>query len=174
MAARLPELSHVDMDRVAIGFSQTRRNGAQGIYATLTPLRFVGGRLDTVRRGRQWGVQRLYDATGREMLYILRFYLPRFLDLPYAQKLTTVVHELWHIGPDFDGDLRRFNGRCYAHSSSRKNFDAVAEHLARRWLEANPPEELHEFLRQDYRALVQDHGRVFGFHVRTPRLRLIG
>jgi len=174
MVCRLPELAHIDMNRVAVGFSQTRRSGPQGIYATLTPLRFVGGGLHTVRRGRQWGVQRLFDAAGREMLYILRFYLPRFLDLTFEQKLTTVAHELWHIGPDFDGDLRRFNGRCYAHSPSRKDFDAAAERLVRRWLDSRPPEGLCDFLRQDYRTLVERHGRVFGIRVTTPKLRLIG
>ena len=33
------------------------------------------------------GIQRLYDASGREMLYILSFYLPRYLDLPLPEKL---------------------------------------------------------------------------------------
>jgi len=174
MVVRLPDLAHIDMQRVAVGFSQTRCRGPQGIYATLTPLRFVGGRLHAFRRGRQWGVQRLLDAAGREMLYILRFYLPRFLDLPFAQKLTTVAHELWHIGPEFNGDLRRFNGRCYAHSPSRKSFDATAEQLARRWLDARPPESLYDFLHLDYRELVERHGRVFGIRVATPKLRLIG
>lgn len=174
MVRRLPDLAHIDMDRVAVGFSQTRRSGPQGIYATLTPLRFVGGGLHTFRRGRQWGVQRLFDVAGREMLYILRFYLPRFLDLAFEQKLTTVAHELWHIGPAFDGDLRRFNGRCYAHSPSRRKFDATAEQLARRWLDSRPPESLYDFLRLDYRTLVERHGRVFGIRVTTPKLRLIG
>ena len=111
IAARLPELSHVDMARLAVSFSQTRKATRFGLYATLTPLRFAGGEIHTVRRGRKWAIQRVFDASGREMLYILSFYLPRFLDLPLRQKLATATHELWHVGPRCDGDLRRFAGR---------------------------------------------------------------
>ena len=63
------------------------------------------------------------------MLYILNFYLPRFLDLPFREKLTTMLHELWHIGPKFDGDVRRLGGRCFAHGSSQKQYDAHVEAL---------------------------------------------
>ena len=94
------------MRRVAVSFSQARSGTRAGMYATLTPLRFPGGRIHTVRRGRKWGMQKVKDHNGEEMLYILNFYLPRFLDLPFREKLDTVVHELWHIGPKFDGDLR--------------------------------------------------------------------
>ena len=124
MAGRLDQLRHVDMSRVAVGFAQTRRAGSQGMFASLTPMRFAGGRTHVVRRKRRWGIQRLYGPDGREMLYILTFYLPRYLDLPFREKLTTVLHELWHIGPKFDGDLRRLGVRCYAHGSSQKQYDA--------------------------------------------------
>ena len=99
MTDRLPELRHIDLSRVAISFSQARKNTRHGVFASLTPMRFADGRTHTVRRGRKWGVQRLQAASGREMLYILNFCLPRFLDLPFGEKLTTVVHELWHISP---------------------------------------------------------------------------
>jgi len=102
MIGRLDQLRHVDMSRVAVSYSQTRRSGKQGMFAALTPLRFAGGRMHTFRRKRRWGIQRLFDPDGREMLYILTFYLPRFLDLPQREKLTTVLHELWHVGPAFD------------------------------------------------------------------------
>ena len=111
------------MSRVAVSFSQARSGTRAGMYATLTPLRFPGGRIHTVRRGRKWGMQKVKDHNGQEMLYILNFYLPRFLDLPLREKLDTVVHELWHIGPKFDGDLRRFGNRCFAHGPSKKQYD---------------------------------------------------
>jgi len=170
MAARLEQLRHVDMSRVAVSFSQTRKAGSQGMFAAVTPLRFSGGKLHAVRRGRRWGIQRLYDADGREMLYILNFYLPRFLDLPFREKLTTVVHELWHIGPKFDGDVRRLGGRCFAHGSSQKQYDAHSEALLDRWLSLGPPESLYDFLRLNFRDLTARHGRVFGRRVPTPKL----
>ncbi|MEN6450981.1 MAG: hypothetical protein ABFC96_10860 [Thermoguttaceae bacterium] len=170
VAGRLDQLRHVEMARVAVSFAQTRRAGRQGMYASLTPLRFAGGRLHTIRRKRRWGIQRLYDADGREMLYILEFYLPRFLDLPFREKLTTVLHELWHIGPKFDGDLRRLGGRCYAHGASTKQFDAHAEALVDRWLSLGAPESLYGFLRSDFRELAAMHGRVYGRKIPNPKL----
>ena len=124
------------------------------MFASLTPLRFAGGQMHTVRRNRRWGIQRLYDPDGREMLYILNFYLPRFLDLPLPREADHVLHELWHIGPKFDGDLRRLGGRCFAHGSSQKQYDAHIEALLDRWLSLAPPESLYDFLRLNFRDLL--------------------
>jgi predicted metallopeptidase len=169
-ASRLPELAHVEMDRVAIRFCQTRRPVAHGMQASLTPLRFANGSSTTVRRGATWAVQQVFDAEGREMLYLLSFYLPRFLDLPWLEKLATTVHELWHIGPDFDGDLRRFPGRCYAHGPSEERFHANQRRIVERWLAADPPAELHDFLRYDFRELQHRHGPIHGTRIATPKL----
>ncbi len=170
-AERLDELRHVDMQRVAVTFSQTRNSAAQGRYATLTPLRFHGGQTHVVRRGRKWTMQRVLDEQGREMLYVLNFYLPRFLNLPFREKLVTVVHELWHIGPAFDGDLRRFASRCFAHGHSRKEYDDAMSALVDRWLSLGPPEDCYAFLRSDYAALRRDHGSVFGRRFPAPKLQ---
>jgi predicted metallopeptidase len=170
MVRRLPELHHVDLARVAMNFCQTRKRVTYGHYASLTPLRFAGGSMETVRRGRKWGIQRVVDASGREMLYILSVYLPRFMNLAFREKVATVLHELWHISPRFDGDLRRFGGRCYAHSGSQKRYDALMDRLAAKWLSLNPPEEVYDFLRVDMAGLVARHGRIFGQRYRAPKL----
>jgi predicted metallopeptidase len=170
MVARLDQLHHIDMSRVAISFSQTRRSGAQGIFASLTPLRFADGQLHTFRRKRRWGIQRLYDPDGREMLYILTFYLPRFLDLPLREKLATVLHELWHVGPRFDGDVRRLGSRCFAHGASQKQYDAHVSALLDRWLSLEPPSSVYEFLQPTFRELMARHGRVYGRKVPAPKL----
>ena len=166
---RLPELRHIDLSRVAIGFSQTRKRTSHGMYASLTPLRFVGGAVETVRRGRRWTIQRLYSPSGREMLYILGFYLPRFCQIDFHEKLTTVVHELWHISPDFDGDVRRYGGRCYVHTKSG-DHDRQAERLAQAWLAQRPPESLYAFLQLRFQELQQRHGTVVGQRVPVPKL----
>ena len=170
LTARLPELSHVDMQRVAIRFCQARRAVRYGIQATLTPLRFEGGQLFANRRGRTWTVQRLYDSQGREQLYLLSFYLPRFLERTFQEKLSTVIHELWHIGPAFDGDLRRHPGRCYAHSHSQKQYDDLMDQFARKWLSLDPPAAISDFLRCNHRQLEREHGQVFGQRISTPKL----
>jgi len=174
LVERLPELAHIEVGRVAIRFCQARIRSRHGLYASLTPLRFEGGQLFSQRRGRTWTVERLFDDAGREMLYLLSFYLPRFLERPFEEKMSTVVHELWHIGPDFDGDLRRHAGRCYAHTHSQKQYDALMRELTKKWLGLDPPSEAHAFLRHDFRQLERRFGRVFGQKIRTPRLLRAG
>lgn len=170
MVDRLSELAHIDMSRVAISFSQARKNVGHGLQATLTPMRFEKGRLWTERRGRRYTAQRLYDDTGQEYLYILSFYLPRFLNHPLEEKLTTILHELWHISPAFDGDLRRHEGRCYIHSSSEREYDAAMTRLAKKWLSFEPSTAVYDFLLLDFATLQERHGRVHGVKIPNPRL----
>ncbi len=171
LTSRLPELAHIDMERVAVGFSQTRKPGPYGTHASLTPMRFAGGELVEWRRGRWYTVQRLFHHETRiELLYILNFYLPRFMDTPFHDKLVTVLHELWHISPRFDGDLRRHEGRCYAHTGSQKNYDAHMARLADRWLELNPPTSVYAFLKYDFRDLRRIYGCVYGTKSVRPKL----
>lgn len=170
MVKELPELSHIELDQVLIAFTQTRKRVPHGIQATLTPMRFQGGRRTTRRRGHWYRIQACVDDSGREMLYVLSFYLPRFLDRPLDDKLVTILHELWHISPHFDGDLRRHPGRCYAHSHSQAEYDREMAALSRRWLEGNPSRELYAFLETSFTELLQTHGRVFGMQIKRPRL----
>ena len=170
VTSRLPELGHVRMERVAIRFCQARKAVRHGVQASLTPLRFEQGSLYSRRRGQTWTIEPLYDAAGREMLYLLSFYLPRFLERSLEEKLSTVVHELWHIGPRFDGDLRRHPGRCYAHSHSQKQYDALIDQLTACWLALDPPGDLYGFLRYRFDELQRAHGAVFGQQIRTPTL----
>jgi len=170
MVARLGQLAHIDMSRVAVCFCQARKPVSHGMYASLTPLRFAGGASTMMRQGRPHTVQVVCDATGQEMLYILSFYLPRFQNLDFREKLITVLHELWHISPRFDGDIRRHAGRYHAHSHSQAEYDEQMGCLADRWLAERPPEALWSFLRDDFRQLLLRHGGISGLKIRRPRI----
>lgn len=170
MTRRVPALGHIDMDRVAVGFCQTRKRVPHGLQASLTPLRFEGGSRETVQRGRRYVCQAITDAAGREYLYLLNFYLPRFLDHSLGEKLTTIVHELWHISDRFDGDLRRHEGRCYVHGESQREFDRHAARLAGQWLATEPDAELYAWLRLSFRQLTARHGSVYGERYPAPKL----
>lgn len=170
LTQRLPELRHIRFDFVAVRLCQTRHSASHGVHASLTPLRFQGGERITQRRGRSWTIRPLYDARGEEMLYLLSFYLPRFCNQPLGEKLATVIHELWHIGPAFDGDLRRLPGRCFAHGHSEAAFHQEMRSRALHWLALSPPRALYAFLEHDFPELRRRHGTVYGTRIPNPKL----
>lgn len=169
VASRIPQFAHIRMEHVAVAFAQARRRVLHGLQAKLTPMRFDNGSLTTRRNGRTWTVQRLF-RDNREVLYVLTFYLPRFLNHPFREKMVTVFHELYHIGPAFDGDIRRFDGRCHVHSHSQKAYDRQMESLVDEYLALDPPAEKHAFLRSRFATLQARHGHVFGLQVPIPKL----
>ncbi len=171
MCARLAELGHIDLERVAVAVRRARKRVPHGLQASLTPLRFAGGQLVTENARGRWTIQRLYETPGgREYLYILNFYLPRFLNQPLEEKLVTIIHELWHVGPACDGDLRRHEGRCYIHTGRQSQYDAWAAELSRKWLSLGPPPEMFAFLHHNARELLRRYGSVSGTRVPSPRL----
>lgn len=170
LVGRLPELQHIDVSKIAFAFAQARNRSKYGMYASLTPMRFEDGSLFTTRRGKRYTVQRLYDRDGSEFLYILTFYMPRFMDVGLVEKISTVIHELWHISPEFNGDIRRIPGRCYAHSSSQKDYDAEMDIMAERWLAMNPPRSIYDFMEYRFDELSQLKGPIIGAKIKTPKL----
>lgn len=169
IAARCGELRHIDVARLLVGATQARNGQVHGLQARVTPLRFRNGQLVRRRRGVLWQVQRFF-VDDREMLYLMTFCLPRFLDQSFDEKLITLFHELYHIGPDFDGDLRRHAGRYCLHSHSQRGYDEQMAQLAREYLNGGADPALHAFLRLDFGQLLQRHGSVVGVMVPRPRL----
>lgn len=169
VAARLPQFAHLRIEEIAVTFAQTRRRVPHGLQAKLTPLRFENGSLVMRRAGRTWTLERLFEGE-REMLYILTFYLPRFLDHSFREKLITVFHELYHISPGFNGDIRRMDGRYHVHTHSQQEYDRAMDLLVEQYLRRSPPQELIEFLKFDFRGLCGRHGAVVGKRLPTPKL----
>lgn len=173
VAARCEELRHVHMPRVLVTFTPSRNRSRYGLQARVTPLRFRDGTLTRKHGSTDYQVQRFF-VNGSEMLYVLTFCLPRFLDQPFREKLITVFHELYHIGPAFDGDLRRHPGRYEVHSHSKDRYDARMAELVRDYLAEHPEPEVFDFLRSGYRELWDTHGGITGIVVPRPKLLPIG
>lgn len=169
IAARCPELAHLDVSRLLIGFTQARNGHAHGLQARVTPLRFRAGRLLRRCGDTTYQVQR-YFVNGREMLYLITFCLPRFLDQSFDDKFITLFHELYHISPAFEGDLRRHPGRCALHTHSKRAYDTQMGAMARDYLAGGADLRLHAFLRLSFAQLRHRHGRVLGVVVPRPRL----
>jgi predicted metallopeptidase len=163
------ELSHIDVSRLLFGITQARSGLPYGLQARVTPLRFRHGRLTRIRRGTPYQVQR-YVVDDTDMLYLVTFCLPRFLDQEFDDKFITLFHELYHISPQFEGDLRRHEGRYDLHSRSKKLYDQHMAHLARSYLGNGADRSLHGFLRLNFAELQERHGSVVGVMVPRPKI----
>jgi predicted metallopeptidase len=166
---RCPPLAHIDLGRVLFSVIRARNGRRHGLQARVTPMRFQGGALATVHRGKAFQVQR-FVADGREVLYLVTFCLPRFLNRDFRDKLVTVFHELYHIAPAFDGDLRRHPGRCAAHTGSQKKYDAHMDRLVTAYLKNGADPARHSFLKLSFAQLCRRHGAVVGVHLPRPKL----
>jgi predicted metallopeptidase len=167
-AGTIPEFAHLEPDRMLVACARARIDSSHGVFAKVVPLRFEGG-APTTRRG-----SRLYQMPslrfeGREILYLVYFFLPRYQNLPYRRKLVTFFHELYHVSPSFDGDIRRFPGRNFAHGSSRRKYDERMEKFVDAYLCMHGSTELTGFLQPDYAGLRQEYGRLLGRKVPVPR-----
>ncbi|CAN5326782.1 putative metallopeptidase [soil metagenome] len=132
-----PAFMHIDMSRVLVTAAFSRNRSKHGLQARVTPLRFRDGVLTRRVHGHVYGLQR-YFIDNREMYYLLTFVLPRFLNQTFEEKLATVFHELHHISPAFDGDLRRHPGRNAFHSDSKSEYHEQMHDFARRYLDDHP------------------------------------
>jgi hypothetical protein len=167
--AQCSDFRHINIEQLLFSFTPARTSRGHGLHARVTPMRFRGGAL-VERYGRtHYQVQR-YRLDGREVLYVVTFCLPRFLNLSFDEKFVTLFHELYHIGPSFDGDLRRHHGRCHVHTHSKKGYDAELGRLARVYLGNGADPRLHQFLRLNFAQLRQRFGAIVGVNVPRPRL----
>jgi hypothetical protein len=174
ITARTPELQHIAPEKLLVCVS-SGRPGRGGSLAKIHPLRFPGGETCvTTRRGRR-SVRCTMPSImhqGEEMLYVIYFLVPRFLELPFREKLITIFHELYHISPDCDGDIRRFPGRNYAHGSSTKSYNAHMGELVDAYLERLPERSALAFLEGDLAALRARHRAIVARRLPAPRISI--
>jgi hypothetical protein len=173
IVGRCEELRHIRMPAVLMSFTPSRNRSIYGLQARVTPLRFRDGRLVRRHGAVENQVQR-FMGDGVEMHYVVTFCLPRFLDQPFEEKLVTVFHELYHISPNFDGDLRRHPGRYAVHSHSKRGYDARMAELVKDYLADHPAPERFDFLRYGYQQLWERHGGITGVVVPRPKLLPVG
>jgi hypothetical protein len=160
---------HLKVDRMLFTFTQARSSQSHGLQARVTPMRFRDGAPIRNHRGRKYRVQQ-YLVDESEILYIVTFCLPRFLNRTFDDKLITIFHELYHISPFFNGDLRRHAGRCEYHTSSQKGYDREMAAYARGYIQKQTDSSKYDFLRLNYSQLIHRHPYVVGYQVPRPKL----
>jgi hypothetical protein len=169
IVARCDELSHIVVPQILFTFTQARNGRQHGLQARVTPLRLRNGVLCRRYRGVAYRVQR-YFVDGQEALYVMSFCLPRFLNLPWHEKFITLFHELYHISPQFNGDLRSLGGRYAYHSRSQREYDRRMALLVRAYLATRPPASIYAFMGLNFAQLQHRHGSVVGVVVPRPKL----
>ena len=169
MCKLVDDVRHIDMTTVACSYTVCRSDSDDGVLATMTPCRFENGLLSGILDGRRVKTQQVFDADGREILYIFTVFIPRFLNLTIREKLITISHELWHIGPKCNGELRRFAGRCHIHGDE-KLFDQQAEWIVDQWLENPGVNKIEAFLHHDFEELSNRYDRIVGQKIQQPKI----
>jgi hypothetical protein len=168
ISCRCGEFEHFDTRRILVGISRSRNRKRHGLQAKLLPLKFRGGlRTGRIGKNAYYEMPRMIHD-GQEILYVIYFCLPRFQNLSFRAKMITIFHELYHINPAFNGDIRRFPGRFYQHSASEKDYDRTVEELSKKYLKNQTDKTLTHFLRYSFEDLRNIHGEVGGLRVDVP------
>jgi len=151
---RLPEFAHIDVRRVLFAATTTRSKALGGVYAKIAAMRFADGTPIKVTHGAHYSLPQIPTPHG-DILYIVYVYVPRFFEQSFERRVLTLIHELYHISPKFDGSIRKV-GRG-AHGASRESFNDALEPLVQRYLQAQPPAEMLMILRTDFPTLVRNY-----------------
>jgi hypothetical protein len=171
----LEEFRHFDAKRIRVSASFNRSRNRGGVLAYVVPLRYRDGvPVELRRQGRRlyhWAMPP-QSVEGLEILYYMYFMLPRFFSLSLREKMETVVHELYHISPAFNGDLRRFEGRSKLHGC-HKEFDKKVRDLTDLFLATTRHPELFDFLRCGPYTLRLRYGVVRAQHFPEPKPKLL-
>ncbi|MEZ6139565.1 MAG: putative metallopeptidase [Zavarzinella sp.] len=164
----VPALYHIDPTRIIFGITRTRQRTAHGIMARLIPLRGEEGSPYLWKKEQRYRYP-TWEIGKVRILYLLEVYLPRFQNMPALQQLATVVHELYHVGPAFDGDFRRF-GKKGHHAGNVDSFHQTMVQWAHQYLNDLPEISNDPHLNQDWKALIKEFPQVVGYHPGQPRL----
>ena len=163
-----PFFKHIKVKNILIAISPSNGN-RNGVVAKLRPMLFEGGSRTKTVRGIEYAAPEVM-INGTNILYIVYFHLPRFLNHgDQKTKLMTVLHELHHISPLFNGDIRRYSGKNYAHGNSRKDFDSLVSIYTEEYIHATGHPELSIFLKFKYNDLKRKYGAIYGNMIRIPR-----
>jgi predicted metallopeptidase len=176
IAGHLEEFSHIDPRRVLVCVSSARGGGIHGTYAKIHPLRFEdGSRRKTVRRGIRSYEYEMPSILhrGEEMLYVVYFLVPRYLNLPFREKMITLFHELFHISPDFNGDIRRFPGKNYAHGGSTRKYNLYMGKLVDSYLEALEDRAMVSFLEGSMDEVRGRFKAIVARKMEAPRIKVV-
>lgn len=159
----IPDLAHIDVSRVQFALFHTRQAQQVLTFARCYPLT-----RESKKVGRSWHtLEPVYTPMRRKARYILAFAWKRYWEQPPRKRLETLVHELYHISPRFDGEFRSFD-QGGPHGPGLRWFDRQVRDLMNTYV----PEELE----YDFPALsisVRSGLKVTGQKLQVPKWQKI-
>lgn len=133
LVVRSPEFSHLVPAKVLVVAGEARR-ASRG---SVKPLAFARAK----SRDHAGTRKPVVRVDGRRMLYCVTLRPLFFRDARPEQRIETLLHELYHLSPAFDGTLDP--GRRHARLGGR--FGRAFSPVVRRYLRQCPPEVLAPF-----------------------------
>lgn len=169
ICSKTPEFSHINTNQVVLALSNTRNKSLYGTFAKIVPLRFPDGSDSKIHKGNIYRFQQL-PVPGGYALYVIYFYFPRFFLHPFEKRLLTLIHELYHISPKFDGTVRRIGSR--AHGASRNKFNDNLQPIIDNYMRKLPDDDMLRIMRTDLPTL-QQQGNLFAARISMPKAILV-
>lgn len=127
-AARMPEFAHVRPSRILVVAGEARRASRATIWPAVP---------SATTRSRP-----VIRVKGRQILYVITLRPLWFRESTPAQRVRTVLHELYHASTRFDGTLHR--GRRHE-ELPQSAYARRMDELVARYLAEAPPELLAPF-----------------------------
>lgn len=166
------EFKHINLNHIAISYSKTHSKSKYGICAKIYPLRFEGGTSEKIKDNYKFSIPSLY-VNNNEIYYVISFCIPRFLNLSLTEKLETIIHELFHISPKFNGDIRRLTiSNKAAHGHNKNIFDNFIYKLVQRYLNSPKRFALPPFLYMDYKKLINTYKKIEFEKIKIPKINV--
>jgi predicted metallopeptidase len=163
-----PLFSHIDMNRVLVCSAYNKKVTGGGIFAKVVPLRFENG--VTVKKFRNhWYAFPKIMNNGFEILYIVYFYIPRYFDLPAYEKLNVAFHELYHINPEFNGDVRRMGAYKFSHGYSKEHFNNQFKDELSHYYNKVKNTPLYAILEMNFAQIAEHFETVYTRNMKVPR-----
>jgi hypothetical protein len=153
IAGVVEELAYIEPDQIAVNFKRSRDSVSEEVLAETTGLSDSNFASIQNREGRieKFLASKCMLKDGIPVKYSIDLYVPAFFNLNFKEKLLTIFHELYHIHPKFDGELRIFKGKGYKHGSSMERYDKYMEYLVDKYTDRDPPAA--EFLKNEHEKI---------------------
>ncbi len=166
---RYDSFRHINVENILITLATNRATSRRSLtFGKCVPLKFEGGERTRIYKNRKIAVPTVV-IKDKIILYMIVFYKPHFFDLPLEYKIKVIFHELYHISPLFNGDIRRFGTRKSAHGFSREKYDMYFIDEMNDFVDFIKKTKYKKVLEMNYKQLHKNFGSVKFLRMKIPK-----